>query len=182
MCWDAVNTCARGAGVGSGRRARLTACCAELPRRAAPPSERLKEVRFLPSPWESECQILSDVGVNSDMTRSKQRRCSRGDTPSLPPTHHPSTLPMHLGVLQRSPCSRLAMSHKCRIRRHISLIRPLPPPPSISGPRGAYQADTTLIRRISKVPDISVIHQPDIRRVHGQTGVKPRVGIAPSMT
>ena len=91
----------------------------------------------------------------------------RDSVPTPPPS--PPTPPMHLGGLQRSPCSRLAMSHKCRIRRQNSLIRPPLPPPPISGPRGAYQADTTLIQRISNVPDISVIHQPDTRPVQQRT-------------
>ena len=35
MCWDVVSTCTGGTGVESERRARLRACCGELPRAAA---------------------------------------------------------------------------------------------------------------------------------------------------
>ena len=45
MCWDAVSTCTGGAGVESERRARLRACCGELPRRSSRYNGRSKQPR-----------------------------------------------------------------------------------------------------------------------------------------
>ena len=85
--------------------------------------------------------------------------------PSPTPPPSPPTPPMHLGGLQRSPCSRLAMSHKCRIRLPDTAYQPHTAAAAAAAYIRPYQADTTLIRRISTFPDACLMPQPDIRPV-----------------
>ena len=57
------------------------------------------------------------------------------------------------------------MSHKCRIRAPDTAYQPDTAAAAAAAYIRPYQADTTLIRRISNVPDACLMPQPDTRPV-----------------
>ena len=139
MCWDAVNTCMRGAGVGSRRRARLAAYCAELPRHSSAASTLTLRVLERLLSWDlanflGHARRVAACGVvGVGRWRHLDTRLCKGckgvcAEPPFPVERTSQNLTCHFAPHGRDPRARAAAAQRRRPRQTADGHPPDPAP------------------------------------------------------